>query len=799
MADSLFARTRVVGFPLEGRERRMAECPRCSQSTPVPLGPYAAAVECCACAAHLRFAPARAGADASLFFHVVEQPYAAGGAGDACDGAAGAPARELVLELDGCSRLALWPAGGADGHGARPVATVDLASELHDFIVGLAAAHAASASVPQQHQLARTLTSTDALAAAPPNAARTVHPFGILRAARGQPPILLRAPSARELALLAAAVNARRDVATGLARAAGLPAAATTVAWQGEANVRYAPGAGSMRALSAVRRAHVVLVRPAKLLVFASADACAPLRVIALAAGSHDVDAPAGADADATGAGARAPAAAPAAADDGVRARGERGDGAGDERRVRLVSRGFAREIAAEFEFELPTSADARTLGAALRAALARSAADTRRALHARRGRWLVVVTGASRGFGRAFVVRMGAELARTHAQRAARAARGAHGAGEAGAAGAAGAHARAPAEAAPVAQADTGAHVGRARATRARATEARARPLGEAAAVGGDGGGGGGGDGDDDWRADCTPDATAAAADGLGARGEGGVWCDGVHFLLIGRDDTALQAARHEIEAGMSAALGEGSGDAKVADCGSHARRGAASARWAVSTCTVDLADASAVGELVDAVVEPLLARARKAAAGLEFSHALLLNNAAELPPLRPLASLPAAALAAGVQVMALVPAALSAAFARHARLCAGTCEVTVVHTSSLFAVQPARSWGGYCVAKAAADMLHAVLALEGGAADGDGELPTLRALNYAPGPLDTDMQAAVRASAGCDPALAEQFRRLKAEGNLVQPAASAAVLVRLLLLGCFESGKHVDYYDLC
>ncbi|KAJ1636347.1 hypothetical protein T492DRAFT_401022 [Pavlovales sp. CCMP2436] len=93
---------------------------------------------------------------------------------------------------------------------------------------------------------------------------------------------------------------------------------------------------------------------------------------------------------------------------------------------------------------------------------------------------------------------------------------------------------------------------------------------------------------------------------------------------------------------------------------------------------------------------------------------------------------------------------------------------------------------------------MLHAVLAAEfaHANAEGEGELPALRTLNYAPGPLDTDMQvlAAVRASAS----VGAEFRRMKERGQLVDPFASAEVLVRLILCEKFESGQHVDYYDV-
>lgn len=56
------------------------------------------------------------------------------------------------------------------------------------------------------------------------------------------------------------------------------------------------------------------------------------------------------------------------------------------------------------------------------------------------------------------------------------------------------------------------------------------------------------------------------------------------------------------------------------------------------------------------------------------------------------------------------------------------------IVNISSLCAVQPFKSWGLYCAGKAARDMLFKVLA---------DEEPNILVLNYAPGPLDNEMQA--------------------------------------------------------
>jgi sepiapterin reductase len=76
------------------------------------------------------------------------------------------------------------------------------------------------------------------------------------------------------------------------------------------------------------------------------------------------------------------------------------------------------------------------------------------------------------------------------------------------------------------------------------------------------------------------------------------------------------------------------------------------------------------------------------------------------------------------------------------------------VVNVSSLSAVQAFDSKGIYCAGKAAREMYHAVLAQElanqaavtvEGSAGGISARKML-VLNYAPGPLDTDMQKELR-----------------------------------------------------
>ncbi|XP_061849216.1 sepiapterin reductase [Colius striatus] len=111
-----------------------------------------------------------------------------------------------------------------------------------------------------------------------------------------------------------------------------------------------------------------------------------------------------------------------------------------------------------------------------------------------------------------------------------------------------------------------------------------------------------------------------------------------------------------------------------------------------------------------------------------------------------------------------------------------------TVVNVSSLCALKPFKNWALYCSGKAARDMMFQVLALEE---------PDIRVLSYAPGPLDTDMQLLARTKTG-DPELRQSLQSLQESGKLIDCTVSAQKLLHLLEENTFQSGAHVDFYDI-
>ncbi|KAJ3161048.1 hypothetical protein HDU86_007667 [Geranomyces michiganensis] len=190
------------------------------------------------------------------------------------------------------------------------------------------------------------------------------------------------------------------------------------------------------------------------------------------------------------------------------------------------------------------------------------------------------------------------------------------------------------------------------------------------------------------------------------------------------------------------------------------------------------------------------------------QYSRVYLFNNAGSLGKLDRLRTQTAADIAPAVLVNLTAPLTLTSAFLRMFPPTAVPGRQTVlVNISSLAAVQPFDCWGVYCAVKAARDMFHRTFALE---QEEEGKTSqqqqnnsnnnlALRVLNYAPGPLDTDMQTRIRDEMPQVP-LRDVYVKMHQEQNLVNPQVSSDVLVNRLLLkeNAYKSGDHLDIYDI-
>jgi len=173
-----------------------------------------------------------------------------------------------------------------------------------------------------------------------------------------------------------------------------------------------------------------------------------------------------------------------------------------------------------------------------------------------------------------------------------------------------------------------------------------------------------------------------------------------------------------------------------------------------------VDVADAAAVGAFAESVAD-------------RFGRIdLWINNAGVLDPVGPLADADPVTLERNVATNVLGVMHGTAAFARHVRSRSGT--GSLVNVSSGAATSPYRGWAAYCASKAAVEMLTDVVGLEEAGAG-------LLAFAVAPGVVDTDMQARIRAtSEEVFPDVA-RFRRLHDESAFLTPAwVGACILER-------------------
>ena len=114
------------------------------------------------------------------------------------------------------------------------------------------------------------------------------------------------------------------------------------------------------------------------------------------------------------------------------------------------------------------------------------------------------------------------------------------------------------------------------------------------------------------------------------------------------------------------------------------------------------------------------------------------------------------------------------------------------ICNISSLCATVPFHCMDLYCTGKAARHMHMKAVALE------QSHSSKLASWSYSPGPMDTDMQTDLRTNSSNYAPSRAYFTEMKEKGTLVQPCASARVVVNLILQNQFGSGQHLDYYDV-
>lgn len=188
-----------------------------------------------------------------------------------------------------------------------------------------------------------------------------------------------------------------------------------------------------------------------------------------------------------------------------------------------------------------------------------------------------------------------------------------------------------------------------------------------------------------------------------------------------------------------------------------------------------LDLADSAAVAAWI--------AGGKLAAWTKDCKTVLLINNAGVVSPVGPLDTQDMAAIARAVALNVTAPLMLSAAVAQ------ATPDATdrrILHVSSGAARSAYPGWSVYCATKAALDHHARAVVMD--------NRPALRICSLAPGVVDTDMQAELRATPLERFPIRERFESLKQEGQLTSPEACAQQLVDFLLSDGFGKNPVAD-----
>ncbi|WP_118182438.1 SDR family oxidoreductase [Paraburkholderia phosphatilytica] len=164
-----------------------------------------------------------------------------------------------------------------------------------------------------------------------------------------------------------------------------------------------------------------------------------------------------------------------------------------------------------------------------------------------------------------------------------------------------------------------------------------------------------------------------------------------------------------------------------------------------------------------------------------------VLFNNAGAVEPIGPIEGQDPLAIARAVSLNVAAPLMLASALAAATP---AANDRRIVHISSGAARNAYPGWSIYCATKAALDHHARAVALDANRA--------LRICSLAPGVVDTDMQATIRATGAEQFPMRERFEEMKRSGKLATPEASALKLIDYALSDAFGSAPTADVREL-
>jgi hypothetical protein len=162
----------------------------------------------------------------------------------------------------------------------------------------------------------------------------------------------------------------------------------------------------------------------------------------------------------------------------------------------------------------------------------------------------------------------------------------------------------------------------------------------------------------------------------------------------------------------------------------------------------------------------------------------ALLVNNAGVLQPIGPLETQDVSLVARAIAVNVGAALMVSAAFVGATR---DVSDRRILHISSGAGAKAYAGWSVYCATKAALDHHARAVALD--------RTPALRISSVAPGTVDTDMQAEIRATTDANFPDHARFVAMQREGRLRSPDQVGRVLAEFLLSDGFGREPVTDF----
>lgn len=172
------------------------------------------------------------------------------------------------------------------------------------------------------------------------------------------------------------------------------------------------------------------------------------------------------------------------------------------------------------------------------------------------------------------------------------------------------------------------------------------------------------------------------------------------------------------------------------------------------------------------------------------EAKSIVLINNAGTVTPIAPIERCADDEIIANIAINLTAPILLASAFIDLAQSIQA--DKKIINISSGAGKKPYFGWSSYCSAKAGLDLFTRCTALE----QEEKAFP-VRAISFAPGIIDTEMQAQIRATNVDNFKDLERFISFKEEGMLLSPEEVAHYVVRLLESD-YSGGEIVDIKQL-